>query len=69
MAASENLSDEESLKKARGGPMTKIPIISCLAAAAAAAQEAYVTALIAKDLAGIPGHDGHCGVLAGRVIG
>ena len=38
--------------------MTKIVIVSCLAAAAAAAQEAKVTALMTKDLAGIPGKEG-----------
>ena len=37
--------------------MTKILIVSCLAAAAAA-QEAKVTALMTKDLAGIPGKEG-----------
>jgi len=58
MAASDNLSDEKSLKKAQGGAMTKILIVSCLAAAAAAAQEAKVTALMTKDLAGIPGKEG-----------
>jgi quercetin dioxygenase-like cupin family protein len=58
MAASDNLSDEKSLKKARGGAMTKILIVSCLAAAAAAAQEAKVMALMTKDLAGIPGKEG-----------
>jgi quercetin dioxygenase-like cupin family protein len=58
MVASDNLSDEKSLKKARGGAMTKILIVSCLAAVAAAAQEAKVTALMTKDLAGIPGKEG-----------
>jgi quercetin dioxygenase-like cupin family protein len=58
MVASDNLSDEKSLKKARGGAMTKILIVSCLVAVAAAAQEAKVTALMTKDLAGIPGKEG-----------
>ena len=38
--------------------MTKILVVSCLAAAVAAAQEAKVTALMTKDLAGIPGKEG-----------
>jgi len=38
--------------------MKKILIVSCLAAAAAAAQEAKVTSLLTKDLAGIPGKEG-----------
>lgn len=38
--------------------MTKILVVSCLAAAAAAAPEAKVTTLMTKDLAGIPGKEG-----------
>ena len=38
--------------------MTKILIVSCLAAAAATAQEAKVTTLMTKELAGIPGKEG-----------
>jgi quercetin dioxygenase-like cupin family protein len=57
-SASENLSDEEPIKKAQGGAMTKVLIASCLAAAAAAAQQAKVTPLMTKDLTGIPGKEG-----------
>ena len=38
--------------------MTKILIVSCLAAAAATAEEAKVTMLMTKELAGIPGKEG-----------
>ena len=38
--------------------MTKALVVSCLAAAAVAAQEAKVTPLMIKDLAGIAGKEG-----------